>query len=191
MEDLDDTFELEEDTKAPKPPSPVKKGGWGDISSPPVKKGGWGDGPVSNSTEAAEAIPEPKEIKFGRRRGGNQNDTKGRGEVEDTIVDLDMIPDAEEETKEDITTQIADAPHVKAAKVQSLRDLNNDLDFNIALGQKDGIDLSLLTSFLIPKEVIDMEVDELWEFDVLYSDLQSELNAENDQDEEEEKKEGE
>ncbi|CAM9283485.1 unnamed protein product, partial [Heterosigma akashiwo] len=38
-----------------------------------------------------------------------------------------LIPDLEEEAEEDITTQVAAAPRNTAKRVQSLRELENDL----------------------------------------------------------------
>lgn len=48
-----------------------------------------------------------------------------------------------------------------------------------SLSQEDGIDLSLLTSALVPQEQV-IEPDTVWEFEHLFAKLSSQFNEENE-----------
>ncbi len=65
---------------------------------------------------------------------------------------------------------VADAPHVRALKVQALSELDQDVMFQMPSGTDNGVDLSLLTAVLYPHSAI-LEPDEPWDVDLMLTDL--------------------
>ena len=127
--------------------------------------------------------------------------------ADDVVADMTTIPDldTEAEEKDDITDKIANAPNVRANKVQALADLDEGISRlptgtvsvlrvnwlacadRFARAQVDGIDLSLLSSVLTPLEKLGKgaEQDMMWDFDNLFAELASEIQREQDGDREE------
>jgi hypothetical protein len=91
---------------------------------------------------------------------------------------------------QDLTFKIADAPHMRANKVQNLADLDKDVGYSLPTTK---LDLALLTQVLVSRDKI-TEEDVEWNFDTIFTNIASELRMEKasleqdeDEDEDEEK----
>jgi len=184
-------FDDEDEAPGGQQPAPVSrppmKGGWGDsggASAAPqnvsagvaVESGAVSSNLDDGGAPAAAAASEPPKGGFGRRQAGRG----GRDKYDtDTITDITEIPDVEEEPREaDLSTVVADAPNVRAQRVQGLQELQGQSGlFQLPSALGDGIDLSLLQSALSPPEHVE-EGDALWEFEQLFADVSSEMMAE-------------
>jgi hypothetical protein len=135
----------------------------------------------ASGPSAAAAADAPKAGGFGRRPGaGGRGGAGGRDKYDtDTITDITEIPDVEEEPREaDLSSVVAEAPNVRAQRVQGLQELQEQIQFQLPSALGDGIDLSLLQSALSPPENVSGEGDVLWEFEQLFADVSSEMMAE-------------
>nr|XP_033807536.1 intraflagellar transport protein 43 homolog isoform X2 [Geotrypetes seraphini] len=131
-----------------------------------------------------------------RRQGGWADDTPGFTkqrfrqqslEGSDEEGDIPVIPDLEEVQEEDLAMQVAAPPSVQVNRVMTYRDLDNDLMKYAALetlvneslrSQEDTeIDLKLLTKVLAPEQEV-REDDVVWDWDLLYTEVSSELLTE-------------
>ncbi|KAH9092951.1 hypothetical protein Ae201684P_008617 [Aphanomyces euteiches] len=150
---------------------PLKRtSGWGDVSQTPA----------ADTSRSTNEESEPAETKRGRRRKEEKAEaSKPKNKHFDDDGDT-----TEEEREPDITTQIADAPRNTARVVQSLKELERDVKYS--LPATSGVDLQILTSFLIPQKAV-LEEDEEWTFDSLlrdvFQELQKELDDKDNQDE--------
>jgi len=98
------------------------------------------------------------------------------------------IPELEAEGEEDITFQVAEAPRARNNRMQTMAELDNDQQFNLPSNTDHEVDLSLLTMVLCSSEQV-VEDDNIWEPEILFTDVASELTIEaerleNDDDEE-------
>lgn len=66
-----------------------------------------------------------------------------------------MIPDLDEEQAEDITRQVAEAPSLKSSRVQTLKELDQEIDRALPPASEIGVDLSALMRFLTPASMLD------------------------------------
>ncbi|ELW49849.1 Intraflagellar transport protein 43 like protein [Tupaia chinensis] len=97
------------------------------------------------------------------------------------IEDIPVIPDLEEVQEEDFVLQVAAPPSIQVNRVMTYRDLDNDLMKYSAFQTLDGeIDLKLLTKVLAPEHEV-REDDVSWDWDLLYTEVSSELLTEWDQ----------
>ncbi|XP_053553080.1 intraflagellar transport protein 43 homolog [Bombina bombina] len=137
------------------PPKPLRQGGWADDSSGPIKSGKRGTDDVEDSRLKQQSL--------------DDSDDSG---------DIPVIPDLEEVQEEELALQIAAPPSVQVNRVMTYRDLDNDLMRHAAFQTLDGdIDLKLLTKVLSPEPEV-REEDERWEWDMLYTEVSSELATE-------------
>ncbi len=99
---------------------------------------------------------------------------------ETTVTNIIEIPmeDGNGGDDGDIKLKVAAAPEVRMQQVQTLKELDHDLQHQLPLALVDGIDLSLLTSTLVPQTGKNVEEDVPWTFDQLFTSLSSELRAE-------------
>ena len=99
---------------------------------------------------------------------------------ETTVTNIIEIPmeDGTGGDDGDIKLKVAAAPEVRMQQVQTLKELAHDLQHQLPLALVDGIDLSLLTSTLVPQTGKNVEEDVPWTFDQLFTSLSSELRAE-------------
>lgn len=150
-------------------------------SSVPVggpKKSGWGD--MDGGDGATATAPAPR-----RRRQAEEEEP-----VETTIAhnpkhDIDsdddntamMIPDLDEEQAEDITRQVAEAPGLKSSRVQTIKELDQDIDRCLPPASEIGVDLSALMGFLSPQEHV-QEEDEPWDYEQELQLLASQMTKE-------------
>ncbi|XP_073494200.1 intraflagellar transport protein 43 homolog [Phyllobates terribilis] len=137
------------------PPKPLRQGGWADESSGTSKSGKRGAEDVEDSRL--------------RQRSLDDSDEGG---------DIPVIPDLEDVQEEDLALQVASPPSVQVNRVMTYRDLDNDLMRHAAFQILDeDIDLKLLTKVLSP-EVDVREDDARWDWDLLYTEVSSELLTE-------------
>lgn len=188
----------DEDWTPPKP-----KSGFGDSAAPPQartgarprpgrKSGGWGNGNVGDGNDSVPAPRQGNMMMGGNdaaqgRRGGRDRGGVKQGSSIDKIVDLDALQDlGEDGDNRDITWDVAEAPNVASHTVPSLASLDHDIGYSM-LSNTDGLDLSLLTSVLMPQEQL-KERDSLWDWDTIFTLVTSEMQTEEETKKEHENK---
>ncbi|EDV28587.1 uncharacterized protein TRIADDRAFT_51660 [Trichoplax adhaerens] len=112
----------------------------------------------------------------------NQDDGEGIHHVLNLavlILDNPVIPELEDkQEEEEITYGIAAPPSIKANKVISYKELDQDLQKHASLLIMDGeVDLKLLAKGLAPAEEV-AETDRQWEWTTLFTEVSSELQTE-------------
>jgi len=128
---------------------------------------GWGndDTPVGGSSaNAPDAQGEARKPKFEQTNVSNIQE----------IPELEFTGDAS-----DIKKQVADAPNIQMHRVQSLKELDHDILYQLPNTVQDGVDLSLLTATLVPQTKT-VEEDEPWNFDQLFTSLSAQMRKEED-----------
>ncbi|XP_068108302.1 intraflagellar transport protein 43 homolog isoform X2 [Hyperolius riggenbachi] len=137
------------------PPKPLRQGGWADDSSGASRMGKRGSEDVEDSRLRQQSLEES-----------------------DDGSDIPVIPDLEEVQEEELALQVAAPPSVQVNRVMTYRDLDNDLMRHAAFQTLDGdIDLKLLTKVLSPEGEV-REDDVRWDWDLLYTEVCSELLTE-------------
>ncbi|XP_014446565.1 intraflagellar transport protein 43 homolog isoform X2 [Tupaia chinensis] len=138
---------------------------------PPRRQGGWADDSMKNSKLGKKASEEIEDHRL-RQQSLDGSDDGG---------DIPVIPDLEEVQEEDFVLQVAAPPSIQVNRVMTYRDLDNDLMKYSAFQTLDGeIDLKLLTKVLAPEHEV-REDDVSWDWDLLYTEVSSELLTEWDQ----------
>ena len=127
-------------------------------SAPPRRAGGWGD-ETSRAKTAKSMFSQPIE------EGPESDD------------DLPMIPDLEEVEQEDLALKIAEAPNLAVNRVATYKELDNDLLKHAAFATLEEIDLRMLTRCMAPEAAL-KESDEVWSWDMLFTDVSSEMQSE-------------
>mmetsp|Transcript_4171 Transcript_4171/g.9095 ORF Transcript_4171/g.9095 Transcript_4171/m.9095 type:complete len:216 (-) Transcript_4171:282-929(-) len=145
-----------------------------------AKKSGWGDSGEDSSVPA----PGPR-----RRRAADDDDEDGVSSTAPTsqighMNDDDdgataFIPDLEDE-EANISLQVAVAPSHKSSRVQTIMELDQEIDMALPSTSEIGVDLSVLQAFLLPQEQV-QEEDEPWNFEHELQTLASELQREQDE----------
>eukprot|EP00878_Enallax_costatus_P027315 GHUV01029388.1.p1 GENE.GHUV01029388.1~~GHUV01029388.1.p1 ORF type:complete len:188 (+),score=55.33 GHUV01029388.1:781-1344(+) len=103
---------------------------------------------------------------------------KQRNKYDERAVEGVMdIPELEEEGKEDITRVVAQAPKGHAPRVQAMSELEQDQGWLPTKAESEDIDLSLLTVCLLPSDQV-IEPPDVWDYDLLFSQLKAELQNE-------------
>ncbi|GMI33683.1 hypothetical protein TrCOL_g738 [Triparma columacea] len=113
----------------------------------------------------------------GKRKGRNRHFD------DDGADDIMIIPDLDEDMgddADDITLQVAAAPKNINRRVASLHELDSDLKYSVSSAE-NGIDLSLLTTNLVPPGKC-LEVDEVWDFGGLLQSVTQEFHKERELD---------
>ncbi|PNH05826.1 Intraflagellar transport protein 43 [Tetrabaena socialis] len=87
------------------------------------------------------------------------------------------IPELEEEGREDLSNVVAEAPKVRTNKVQGMEELEEDMHYKLPAMDDRDIDLSLLTAVLCSSEQV-QEAEELWDPDIVLTEVASAINAE-------------
>ncbi|XP_030070872.1 intraflagellar transport protein 43 homolog isoform X2 [Microcaecilia unicolor] len=144
---------------------------------PARRQGVWADDAPGFTKTVKKAAEEMEEQRF-RQQSLEGSDEEG---------DIPVIPDLEEVQEEDLAMQVAAPPSVQVNRVMTYRDLDNDLMKYAALetlvneslrSQEDTeIDLKLLTKVLAPEQEV-REDDVVWDWDLLYTEVSSELLTE-------------
>ncbi|KYN10932.1 hypothetical protein ALC57_16934 [Trachymyrmex cornetzi] len=93
------------------------------------------------------------------------------------FVDIPVIPDLDEIQEDNISSDIASAPTVNANRVTAYEELDTDLVKNAAYTSLDGVSLSLLADKLYNENLV-KEPDEVWNWNLLFTQISSEINSE-------------
>lgn len=136
---------------------------------PARKQGGW-----------AEDIKEKKKGKFGKSREEEDERLKQDSTVllDNDFDDIPIIPELDDATEEDFTTQVAAPPSVLVTRIATYKELDHDFEKHSGLLTLDGdIDLKLLGSVLAPEASI-QEGDTVWNWDRVFTEVSSELRTE-------------
>ncbi|XP_043196056.1 intraflagellar transport protein 43 homolog A-like isoform X1 [Amphibalanus amphitrite] len=150
---------------------------------------GWGDAPPPGSPAPAPGPPVGR-----RQRSGFQDPATTSSAPEskplakprpatwdDEDAVLPMIPDLEEVQEEDLALQVAAAPRARVNRVVTMQELNDDLFKHPTFMALEDIDLRLLTRALTePADV--QEPDRPWVWDVLFTEVLSEVQQDEDSD---------
>ncbi|KAK4293651.1 hypothetical protein Pmani_033669 [Petrolisthes manimaculis] len=187
MDSLD--FELSPTNKKTSPRKGRRAGGL-DVEA------GIGLDDIGGSTSPTKSIPTtPKDVTglgppMGRRAGGWANSARTgdlrqpfedkrlqRDRDTDSDTDIPVIPDLDEVVEEDFTQQVANAPSVAVNRVATYKELDSDLLRHAAFSTLDDIDLRLLVSTLASESDV-REPDIGWRWELLFTEVASELRNE-------------
>ena len=147
------------------------------------KKSGWGDSPGGPSGDGGESKPGRR-----RRAADNDDDEEATDAPEPTrhaIASMDddepagFIPDLEDE-EEDLGKQLAVAPSLKSSRVQTIMELDEEIDMALPSASEVGVDLSVLQSFLTPQEHV-LEEDVPWDVEHELQTIASDLTKEKEE----------
>ncbi|XP_017798085.1 PREDICTED: intraflagellar transport protein 43 homolog [Habropoda laboriosa] len=132
------------------------------VAPPRTRKTGWGD-----------------ELKTGKSRGAPNiiEQERSRGtEKDEKIDDIPVIPDLDE-IQEDNALSDINTPTVNVNRVAAYKELDTDLVKNAAFTSLNGVNLSLLAEKLY-NENLTKEPDEVWNWNLLFTQVSSEVNNE-------------
>ncbi|KYM82898.1 hypothetical protein ALC60_05719 [Trachymyrmex zeteki] len=133
------------------------------IVPPRSRKTGWGDELKSGKSKATSNIIEQERFRV--------------IEKEEQEDDIPVIPDLDEIQEDNISSDIASAPTVNANRVTAYEELDTDLVKNAAYTSLDGVSLSLLADKLYNENLV-KEPDEVWNWNLLFTQISSEINSE-------------
>ncbi|XP_034248065.1 intraflagellar transport protein 43 homolog isoform X3 [Thrips palmi] len=98
----------------------------------------------------------------------------------DSDDDIPVIPDLDDLQEDELASQIAKAPSVVVNRVATYKELDSDLFKHAAFATLDDMNLRLLTKRLNVEADI-KEPDSCWTWDLLFTDVASDLNNELEQ----------
>ncbi|KAK9309541.1 hypothetical protein QLX08_000792 [Tetragonisca angustula] len=136
------------------------------VAPPRTRKTGWGDELKSGKTRGASSIIE--QLFLRERFRGTERD--------DVIDDIPVIPDLDE-IHEDHALSNINTPMVNVNRVTAYKELDTDLVKNAAFTSLNGVNLSLLAEKLY-NENLTKEPDEVWNWNLLFTQVASEVNSE-------------
>lgn len=121
-------------------------------------------------------------IKSGKRRSAvnlaEQERFLGPGNSKgDSDDDIPVIPDLDDMQDEDLASEIAHAPSSTVNRVDTYKELDSDLFKHATFANLDDISLRLLLKSLNLESEI-KEADTAWTWDLLFTDVASELHYE-------------
>ncbi|XP_076226706.1 intraflagellar transport 43 isoform X1 [Nomia melanderi] len=136
------------------------------VAPPRTRKTGWGD-----------------ELKSGRSRGATSlieqlfiRERSRVPEKDNPADDIPIIPDLDE-IQEDSASSDTNTPAVNVNRVTAYKELDTDLVKNAAFTSLNGVNLSLLAEKLY-NENLTKEPDEVWNWNLLFTQVASEINSE-------------
>ncbi|XP_003402492.2 intraflagellar transport protein 43 homolog isoform X2 [Bombus terrestris] len=133
------------------------------VAPPRTRKTGWGD-----------------ELKSGKIRGSSSiiEQERSRGtEKDDVIDDIPVIPDLDEIQEDNALSDLVNTPTVNVNRVAAYKELDTDLVKNAAFMSLNGVNLSLLAEKLY-NENLTKEPDEVWNWNLIFTQVASEVNSE-------------
>ncbi|XP_033358658.1 intraflagellar transport protein 43 homolog isoform X2 [Bombus vosnesenskii] len=133
------------------------------VAPPRTRKTGWGD-----------------ELKSGKIRGSSSIIEQERSRVtekDDVIDDIPVIPDLDEIQEDNTLSDLVNTPTVNVNRVAAYKELDTDLVKNAAFMSLNGVNLSLLAEKLY-NENLTKEPDEVWNWNLLFTQVASEVNSE-------------
>ncbi|XP_012283816.1 intraflagellar transport protein 43 homolog A isoform X2 [Orussus abietinus] len=135
----------------------------GPVAPPRTRKTGWGDELKSGKMKITSNIIEQE-----RSRAVEKD------EPEDEIP---VIPDLDEIQEDNVLTHSVNAPSVGVNRVAAYKELDTELLRSTALASLDDVNLSLLAEKLYPDKLV-REPDDIWSWDLLFTQIASEINGE-------------
>eukprot|EP00193_Tetraselmis_chui_P016508 CAMPEP_0177783210 /NCGR_PEP_ID=MMETSP0491_2-20121128/18961_1 /TAXON_ID=63592 /ORGANISM="Tetraselmis chuii, Strain PLY429" /LENGTH=224 /DNA_ID=CAMNT_0019303725 /DNA_START=369 /DNA_END=1043 /DNA_ORIENTATION=- len=149
--------------------------------APPIddnRNKGWGE----NVTEDKKFVGISRRKQQQMEQEASEDKTSGlrnrkKHEEAETTETILEIPELEAEGDEDITTQVAEPPRAWNNRMQTMEELNDDQQYNLPSNPDLDIDLSLLTTVLCSSEQVEEDTD-IWEPEILFTDVASELTLE-------------
>jgi len=185
--EFDGAFKKKEPVRAPRRRPLLNENDEDQDSSVPVggaKKSGWGD--MDGATETAVAAPAPRRRRQSEEEVDEPSETRiSHNPKHDADSDDEggtmMIPDLDEEQAEDITRQVAEPARHKSSRVQTIKELDQDIDRALPPASEIGVDLSALMGFLSPQEQV-QEEDVPWDYDQELQLLASQMMKEAEDD---------
>ncbi|KAK3244212.1 hypothetical protein CYMTET_27497 [Cymbomonas tetramitiformis] len=160
---------VDEDTDRPSPP-PASKSGWG------VSDEGSGEPPQAFSGVSRRKAQQQQQDTSSGIDGGP---SRRKHDEPDEIDGILEIPELDADNDEDITRQVAAPPKLRSNRVQTIKELDHDIQFTLPTNNDKEIDLSLLTACLCSAEQV-AEPQGLWEMDSLLAEVASEINQEDE-----------
>ncbi|CAL1682859.1 unnamed protein product [Lasius platythorax] len=133
------------------------------VVPPRSRKTGWGDELKSGKSKMTSNIIEQERFRA--------------VEKEEQQDDIPVIPDLDEIQEDNISSEIASAPTINANRVTAYEELDTDLVKNAAFTSLDGVSLSLLAEKLYNENLV-KEPDEVWNWNLLFTQISSEINSE-------------
>ncbi|XP_012342271.1 intraflagellar transport protein 43 homolog isoform X1 [Apis florea] len=135
------------------------------VAPPRTRKTGWGDELKSGKIRGASIIEQE------RSRGIEKDEV-----IDELFVDIPIIPDLDE-IQEDNAFSDINASTVNVNRVAAYKELDTDLVKNAAFTSLNGVNLSLLAEKLY-NENLTKELDEVWNWNLLFTQVASEVNSE-------------
>lgn len=146
-----------------------------------AKKSGWYD------EQPAAAVKPAAPSR--RRKSANDDDEEASSVTTQSIAKMEsvddddgpssFIPDLEDE-EEQLTLTVAQAPSLKSSRVQTIRELDEEIDMALPSTSEIGVDLSVLQSFLTPQQQV-LEEDVPWNFNLELQTIASEMQREHEE----------
>ncbi|XP_046738376.1 intraflagellar transport protein 43 homolog isoform X1 [Diprion similis] len=143
-------------------------GGHQPVAPPRSRKTGWAD-EFKSGGKMKSTINIIEQLFLRERFRGVDKD-----EPEDEIP---VIPDLDEIQEDNFLSEIANTHLVGVNRVETYKELDTDLYKSTALSSLDDVNLSLLTEKLYPDKLV-REPDEVWNWDLLFTQIASEINSE-------------
>ncbi|XP_033358657.1 intraflagellar transport protein 43 homolog isoform X1 [Bombus vosnesenskii] len=137
------------------------------VAPPRTRKTGWGDELKSGKIRGSSSIIEQL---FLRERSRVT-------EKDDVIDDIPVIPDLDEIQEDNTLSDLVNTPTVNVNRVAAYKELDTDLVKNAAFMSLNGVNLSLLAEKLY-NENLTKEPDEVWNWNLLFTQVASEVNSE-------------
>ncbi|KAK3909152.1 Intraflagellar transport protein 43-like protein A [Frankliniella fusca] len=151
------------------PSSPAKSSG--PVAPPRSRRtGGWADETLK-SAKSKHNIQDPAELERFKSPERSKPDSDD---------DIPVIPDLDDLQEDELTSQIAKAPSVIINRVATYKELDSDLFKHAAFATLDDMNLRLLTKRLNSEADV-KEPDSCWTWDLLFTDVASDLNNELEQ----------
>ncbi|EZA51415.1 intraflagellar transport protein 43 homolog B isoform X2 [Ooceraea biroi] len=133
------------------------------VVPPRSRKTGWGDELKSGKPRMAPNVIEQERFRAIEKEG--QED------------DIPVIPDLDEIQEDNVSSEIASVPAINANRVTAYEELDTDLVKNAAFTSLDGVSLSVLADKLYNENLV-KEPDEVWNWNLLFTQISSEINSE-------------
>ncbi|XP_068972695.1 intraflagellar transport protein 43 homolog isoform X1 [Bombus flavifrons] len=137
------------------------------VAPPRTRKTGWGDELKSGKIRGSSSIIE--QLFLRERSRGTEKD--------DVIDDIPVIPDLDEIQEDNTLSDLVNTPTVNVNRVAAYKELDTDLVKNAAFMSLNGVNLSLLAEKLY-NENLTKEPDEVWNWNLLFTQVASEVNSE-------------
>ncbi|CAM9403939.1 unnamed protein product [Laminaria digitata] len=149
----------------------------GDVEKPDIKTrtGGWGLHGAGSADAQRKSVIQMEGLGTLDQKGTGRAAAR-RNHFDNDETEILLIPDLETDGEDDIVSKVAAAPKNTSRRVPSLRELDEDLKSSLP-SAADGLDMTLLTKTLVPREMLE-EADVPWDFDSLLQSITQDLNAE-------------